>query len=58
MNDNPPREYDVSKPDEIERLFRETIGYLETCKHQHHGTDVTGRSFAVAAFRKLRDLLP
>lgn len=45
---NKPRPYDLDKPDELLRLYRECHGYLHTCHHMH-GTDWEGRKFAMEA---------
>jgi hypothetical protein len=49
---NPPRPYDLSDPAELQRLYRECLGYLHTC-HKQHGTDWTGRKHAMDALRTL-----
>lgn len=48
-----PRAYDLTMPDEMDRLLREVLGYLNTCRRQHHGTDRPGREFAQEALRTL-----
>lgn len=52
-NTNPPRAFDTDNPAEITRLYKETVGYLRTCKANHHGTDLEGRNFAIAGFKDL-----
>lgn len=47
-----PRPYDLSDPNEVRRLYRETYGYLKTC-HYKHGTDWEGRKFAIDALAEL-----
>jgi hypothetical protein len=49
---NPPRPYDLSDPAELQRLYRECLGYLHTC-HKMHGTDWAGRQHAMDALRSL-----
>jgi hypothetical protein len=48
-----PRAFDLSSKDDTIRLIRETIGYLETCRKEHHGTDWTGRHFALEGLKGL-----
>lgn len=50
--ENPPREYDLTDPKELTRLYRECSGYLRTCMGKH-GTDYEGRKFAFDALNKL-----
>ena len=45
------RPYDLSEPQEIIRLVRECYGYLLTCRLEHHGTDRTGRDYAIEGLR-------
>lgn len=54
---NPPREYDLSDPQEIRRLLQECHGYLVTCHHKH-GTDWEGRQFAIDALNQYLDGRP
>jgi hypothetical protein len=49
---NKPHPYDLSDPAELQRLYRETRGYLHTCHHKH-GTDWEGRKFAMDALDAL-----
>jgi hypothetical protein len=49
--DSRPRPYDLSKPEEIARLFREVHGYLHVSLH--HGTDLEGRQYALDALAVL-----
>ena len=49
--DNKPRPYDLSRPEEIARLFREVHGYLQTSLH--NGTDLDGRRYALDAMAVL-----
>lgn len=49
---NSPREYILTDPAELQRLFREVHGYLRTC-HSKHGTDWDGRKFAMDALDRL-----
>ena len=58
ISENPPRAYDLSKPDERLRLLREVRGYLHTCRRQHHGTDMEGRWFAIEAVEQLINEFP
>lgn len=51
--ENPPRAYDLTNIVDVQRLIRETRGYLHTCRREHHGTDWEGRRFAVEAFETL-----
>jgi hypothetical protein len=46
--------YDLNDPVEIARLLREIEGYLHTCRNSHHGTDATGRQFAIDAIATVR----
>lgn len=46
---NSPRPYDLSDPDEVRRLLREVSGYLNACRREHHGTDFSGRRYAIDA---------
>lgn len=50
---NEPRPYDLDDPLEVDRLHREVLGYLHTCRNDHHGTDRSGRDFAIDALRNL-----
>lgn len=47
-----PRPYDLDKPDEVLRLYRECRGYLRAC-HGKHGMDWEGRKFAMEALDAL-----
>ena len=49
---NPPREYEIDKPEELQRLYRELAGYIRTCRNC--GGDFAGRRFAMEALDKLR----
>ena len=49
---NPPREYNLDKPEELQRLYRELAGYMKTCRNC--GGDFEGRQFARDALDKLR----
>jgi hypothetical protein len=51
---NSPRQYDLTDPAELQRLFREVRGYLHTC-HKKHGTDWEGRRFAIEALDALTE---
>lgn len=48
-----PRPYDLTKPAELVRLYRETKGYLKVCLDHHHGTDFDGRKYAMEALTSL-----
>jgi len=48
-----PRAYDIDNSNDMARLFRECAGYLQTCKRDHHGTDLEGRQFAMVALTEL-----
>ena len=50
-----PRPYDLSDPEEVARLLREIHGYLHTCRREHHGTDFSGRAFAMTALQEMID---
>lgn len=50
---NPPRPFDITKPEEQRRLFRELRGYISTCRNQHHGTDRAGRMHAMEALDRI-----
>ena len=50
---NPPREYQLDKPEELQRLYRELAGYMKTCRNC--GGDFEGRQFAREALDKLRE---
>lgn len=47
-----PRKFDLTSQADCLRLIRETIGYLETCRREHHGTDWEGRVFAIEALKE------
>lgn len=47
-----PRKFDLTSKTDSLRLIRETIGYLETCRREHHGTDWEGRAFAIEALKE------
>lgn len=47
-----PSKYDMTKPDDIRRWFREMGGYLRNFTEQ--GTDKEGRILALDGFRQLR----
>lgn len=49
---NPPREYELDKPEELQRLYRELAGYMKNCRDC--GGDFEGRRFAREALDKLR----
>lgn len=49
-----PRSFDLDKPEEVDRLLREVAGYLHTCRREHHGTDFTGRQYAIQGVETLR----
>ena len=51
MSHNPPRQYDLDSPDDLDRLLRETLAYARVSLH--HGTDTEGRRFAYDALRTL-----
>jgi hypothetical protein len=46
---NAPRPYDLNDPTEVRRLLREVSGYLHACRREHHGTDFSGRMYAIDA---------
>ncbi len=48
-----PRAFDLKRLAEWGRLARETRGYLNTCKRDHHGTDFAGRELAMAGLDAL-----
>ena len=50
-----PEPYDLSDPQEVLRLYRECQGYLKTCRSKHHGTDMQGRAYAIAALEELME---
>lgn len=52
----PLKEFDMSKPDEIERWFEEMYSYLETEDFINQGTDKEGRIFVFKAFLSFRDM--
>ena len=52
MRDNDPKPYDLSRPDEADRLMREIAGYVLTGKFSHEGTDRSGREHASTALRE------
>jgi len=43
-----PRAYELDRPAEVLRLFRETSGYLKTCQGKC-GSDIAGRKHAMTA---------
>lgn len=47
-----PRSYDLSNPDELDRLLRETIGYAVVSLHKRDGTDWEGRQYACDALKR------
>ena len=51
---NSPRQYVLTDPAELQRLFREVRGYLHAC-HKKHGTDWEGRRFAIEALDALAE---
>lgn len=51
--DNPPRAYNLDDPAELQRLYSECRGYLNTCSNSHHGTDRAGRRHAIEALDAL-----
>ena len=55
--DHKPKPYDFSKPEEIDRWFREMKGYLKATDFVNKGTDEEGRRFALEAFDKIRTFL-
>lgn len=48
---NPPRPYDLSKPEEFGRLFVELRGYMQVSLK--NGTDREGREYALQALKHL-----
>lgn len=48
-----PRPYDLTDERELMRLVREVRGYIHTCRREHHGTDFSGRDYAMAALDKI-----
>lgn len=44
-----PRPYDLSDPDELNRLLSETIGYARVSLYKKDGTDLEGRRYAYEA---------
>lgn len=48
-----PRPYDIDDPAELKRLIRELRGYMHVSLK--HGTDWSGRRFALDALNKLAD---
>lgn len=48
-----PQPYDLTDERELLRLIREVRGYLHTCRRDHHGTDWTGREYAIAALDQI-----
>ncbi len=59
---NEPREYNLSDPAELKRLYSELLGYMKvslgsSCPYCHkkirEGTDFEGREFAIKALEKL-----
>lgn len=49
-----PRPYELEKPEEVERLLRETASYLRVSLN--HGTDTEGRRHALTALGELQQL--
>lgn len=47
-----PRSFDLSNPDERDRLLRETIGYARVSLHGRDGTDWEGRRYACEALER------
>jgi hypothetical protein len=45
-----PRTFDLSRPDECERLMRETVGYAKVSLH--YSTDDEGRRYACEALER------
>lgn len=59
MNDPlKPRPYDLDDPKEIRRLLWECKGYLQTCRRDHHGTDLKGRQYAMEALDEFMERYP
>ena len=59
---NEPRKYDLSEPEELQRLYHELLGYMKVslgskCPHCRkpikEGTDFEGREFAIKALEEL-----
>lgn len=50
-----PRSFDLSNPDELDRLLRETLGYARVSLHKKDGTDLAGREWAYIALRNALD---
>ena len=48
-----PQPYDLTDERELMRLMREVLGYLDTCRGSHHGTDFEGRKYAIAALNQI-----
>ena len=48
-----PRPYDLTKPEELTRLYREASGYLRVDIAAGYGTDMEGRLHAMNALKKL-----
>ena len=48
-----PQAYDLADQRELMRLMREVRSYLGTCRGRHHGTDYTGRNFAIEALDRI-----
>lgn len=48
-----PIAYDITKSEDLQRLYREAAGYLKTCQQEHHGTDRRGRQFVLDALTLL-----
>lgn len=44
-----PRAYIMTRKHEWLRMLREAIGYMHTCRRQHHGTDWSGRAHLIDA---------
>jgi len=47
-----PKEYDLEKPEEFQRLIREVLSYMEVSRN--NGTDKEGREYAIKALRFIR----
>ena len=48
---NEPRPYDLMQQSEVDRWFREMMGYFRISRH--HGTDREGREYAYQALRTM-----
>ena len=47
-----PRAYILTRATEWRRMFGEAIGFLHTCRRQHHGTDLSGRRHLIDALEQ------